>query len=144
MYKYMGSNNNRQTFLNTRQYKKFINKDEELSKNNKLYQYDCNPIDNIKRKDDGGIIDGWHLQGVLLLIRHGDRGPMAHVRGINNIDCGNDNSLLLNKYKTFLANTTTGGIPTGHSMWMKTGSFHSFPLLPAYSKSCHLGQLTYK
>lgn len=138
---YMGSNSG-QTFLSTRQYKKFVNKEEDLPKTTK-HEYDCNPIDNIKRKDDGGIIDGWHLQGVLLLIRHGDRGPMAHVRGINNINCGDDNSLLLHKYKTFLANTTAG-VPAGHSMWMKTGPFHSFPLLPAYSKSCHLGQLTYR
>lgn len=96
------------------------------------------------RHEDGGILNGWNLQGVLVLIRHGDRGPMVHVRGINSIDCspGQQTNVLLNKYRHFLLNTTANS-PTGHYIWNKSGPFHNFPLLPAFPKSCLLGQLTY-
>lgn len=74
----------------------------------------------------------------------GDRGPMAHVRGINYIDCGagRHTNILLNKYRTFLLNTTSTA-PAGHYIYNKNGPFHNFPLLPAFSKACLLGQLTY-
>lgn len=110
----------------------------------KKLQSDCNPYRSIVRKDDGGILDGWKLQGVLMLVRHGDRGPMAHVRGINTFDCGagRQTNVLLNKYRTFLLNTTALA-PAGHYIYNKNGPFHNFPLLPAFSKACLLGQLTY-
>lgn len=69
---------------------------------------------------------------------------MVHVRGINSIDCspGHQTNVLLNKYRHFLLNTTTNS-PIGHYIWNKSGPFHNFPLLPAFPKSCLLGQLTY-
>lgn len=112
------------------------------------YQADCNPVESILRHDDGGLFDGWQLQGVLLLTRHGDRGPMAHVRGINTVDCGGDlNVPAINRYRTFLANTSSGvttSAGVGHATWARLGPFHGSPLLPAFPKSCLLGQLTYK
>lgn len=111
------------------------------------YQTDCNPVESILRYDDGGLFDGWQLQGVLLLTRHGDRGPMAHVRGINAVDCGELNVPAIHRYRTFLANTSSGVTTSaglGHATWARTGPFHGSPLLPSYPKSCLLGQLTYK
>lgn len=70
-----------------------------------------------------------------------------HVKGINTIDCSHDsNDVLLNKYKSFLLNSTTTSGPNnnGHASWTKQGPFHGFPLLPSNPKSCLLGQLTYK
>lgn len=69
---------------------------------------------------------------------------MAHVRGINTIDCGagRQTNVLLNKYRTFLLNSTANA-PAGHYIYNKNGPFHNFPLLPAFSKACLLGQLTY-
>lgn len=115
----------------------------EAMKLNKL-QSECSLPHTINRGEHGGILNGWRLQGVLLVIRHGDRGPMTHVRGINSIDCSPDNrnSILMNKYRNFLLNTTTNA-PAGHYIWNKSGPFHNFPLLPAFPKSCLLGQLTY-
>ena len=36
------------------------------------------------------------------------------------------------------------GINNGHAAWNRAGSFHGFPMLPADTKVCLLGQLTYK
>lgn len=141
MYKYISVNNGfgSQTF---QPYQTIANQDE-VTKIKRL-QAECNPYQTINRKEDGGILNGWKLQGVIMLIRHGDRGPMAHVRGINTIDCGvgKRNNILLNKYRTFLLNTTVNA-PAGHYIYNKNGPFHNFPLLPAFPKECLLGQLTY-
>lgn len=143
MYKYISNGNgiSSQSFFNQRN--AFTAAQDEASKMKRL-KSECNAYDTIERHDDGGILNGWKLQGVLLLIRHGDRGPMVHVRGINSIDCspGHQTNVLLNKYRHFLLNTTTNS-PTGHYIWNKNGPFHNFPLLPAFPKACLLGQLTY-
>lgn len=143
MYKYISNGNviSSQSFFN--QHNAFAAAQDEASKLKRL-RSECNAYDTIERHDDGGILNGWKLQGVLLLIRHGDRGPMVHVRGINSIDCspGHQTNVLLNKYRHFLLNTTSNS-PTGHYIWNKSGPFHNFPLLPAFHKSCLLGQLTY-
>lgn len=66
------------------------------------------------------------------------------MRGINTFDCGTgrQNNVLLNKYRTFLLNTTATA-PAGHYIYNRNGAFHNFPLLPAFTKTCLLGQLTY-
>jgi len=51
------------------------------------YRERCAPLPQLQRLDDGGILEGWKLQGVLLVIRHGDRGPISHVRSAG-INCG--------------------------------------------------------
>lgn len=142
MYKYISINAS-QSFLINQPYQSLSNQDD-ASKLKKI-QSECNPYESIVRKEDGGVLNGWKLQGVIMLIRHGDRGPMAHVRGINSIDCGagKPNNMLLNKYKSFLLNTTANA-PSGHYIYSKNGPFHNFPLLPAFPKECLLGQLTTK
>lgn len=155
MYKYIGSNTPT-AYMSAKQYANSFQQATNDDKGAKIkkHQIDCNPVESIVRRDDGGLLEGWNLQGVLLLTRHGDRGPMAHVRGINAVDCGHENMQAINRYKMFLANTSTtagggmagGTVPGigGHATWTKMGPFHGSPLLPAYPKSCMLGQLTYK
>lgn len=144
MYKYIGTTGTGQ-FLSVQQYGNYVNQEETTKM--KKFQSDCNHVHAIKRREDGGVLNGWSLQDVLLLTRHGDRGPMAHVRGINSVDCSgnrqNHNNVLLNKYKTFLTNSSAAGGQSGHYTWNKSGPFHNFPLLPAFPRSCLLGQLTY-
>lgn len=48
----------------------------------------CNPTNGIKLGQEGGVVKGWKLQGVIAVTRHGDRGPMVHVRDANSVDCG--------------------------------------------------------
>lgn len=117
---------------------------------------ECSPIETIIRENDGGLFDDWQLLGVLLLLRHGDRGPMVHVRNVNAINCGAAaNAPAVERYRSFLANATMtsgsssssgngGGPVDGRPSWPKTGPFHGNPLLPTYPSSCLLGQLTYK
>lgn len=50
----------------------------------------CNPSAEIKLGQEGGAVKGWKLQGIITVIRHGDRGPMVHVRDANFVDCGVD------------------------------------------------------
>ena len=129
------------------------------------YKTRCTALSQISRLDDGGMLDGWKLQGVLMVIRHGDRGPMSHVRNIPHLDCGITGDNLVNKYacslsffsaivfiivvffcsryRSFLYNSTSVS-GSNHMYWNKVGPFHSFPLLPLAEKECLLGQLTYK
>lgn len=42
----------------------------------------------------------WVLRGLIVLIRHGDRGPLQHIKNISNVNCGGiSSSPLLNSYK---------------------------------------------
>ncbi|XP_030384305.1 2-phosphoxylose phosphatase 1 [Scaptodrosophila lebanonensis] len=105
------------------------------------YRERCGPL--LTRIEDGGILEGWKLQGVLLVIRHGDRGPMSHVR-TNGVHCGVASDNLVNRYRSFLYNSSSSASGSNHMYWNKVGPFHGFPLLPATERACLLGQLTYK
>ncbi|XP_075150295.1 2-phosphoxylose phosphatase 1 [Haematobia irritans] len=148
MYKYIGRNTNSLSYI--------LNGNSHLygapsltvtppadSNNFAKYKKRCMPLSQINRLDDGGILDGWKLQGVLMIIRHGDRGPMSHVRSVPHLDCGITGDNLVNKYRSFLYNTTSASA-SNHMYWNKVGPFHGFPLLPLAEKECLLGQLTYK
>ncbi|KAH8409597.1 hypothetical protein KR222_010020 [Zaprionus bogoriensis] len=109
------------------------------------YRERCAPLAQLTRLDDGGILEGWKLQGVLLVIRHGDRGAMSHVHA-NGINCGVplESDSLVNRYRSFLHNSSSSASGSNHMYWNKVGPFHGFPLLPATERGCPLGQLTYK
>ncbi|XP_037959947.1 2-phosphoxylose phosphatase 1 [Teleopsis dalmanni] len=151
MYKYIGHNSSSLSstlsFLNGKTHAYAPSAagevdNEEVLKYRKFKER-CTPLEQLVRRDDGGILEGWKLQGVLLVIRHGDRGPMSHVRGVANIDCGVVADALVNRYRSFLYNSTsTSG--ANHMYWNKVGPFHGFAMLPPTDKSCFLGQLTYK
>ncbi|XP_035774398.1 2-phosphoxylose phosphatase 1-like [Anopheles albimanus] len=150
MYKYIGSierNNNK--FLTIQGFgyqktKEYFKDDEEFTSSliSNTNHSECTHPSMLMAGEEGGSLEGWTLQGVLLLVRHGDRGPMAHVRGINGVDCGYENDPSLDRYVNFVQNSTTSTSTSGH--WMKTGPFHGFPLLPATTKLCMLAQLTPK
>lgn len=104
MYKYIGQNSTSLgytlNFLNGRN--QLNNLDASTSsllelRNLVKYKARCTPLTYIARADDGGILDGWKLQGVLLILRHGDRGPMSHVRSIPRLNCGITGDNLVNK-----------------------------------------------
>lgn len=78
--------------------------------------------------------DSFQLEGVIIILRHGDRGPLTHVRDIANINCATTHSSLT-AYETYMDNMT--GTP---QLAQILGPFHGFPLLP--HRSCSLGQLT--
>ncbi|XP_011178484.2 2-phosphoxylose phosphatase 1 [Zeugodacus cucurbitae] len=159
MYKYIGHNGNSLSntiqFLNGQlnspsgvanaQYADEIypqRSDKSILKYNQFKER-CAPLEHLVRRDEGGILDGWKLQGVLMVIRHGDRGPMSHMRGVMGIDCSAESNGLVNRYRSFLYNSTSSS-SSNHMYWNKMGPFHGFPLLPASDRACLLGQLTFK
>lgn len=93
-----------------------------------------------------GKLDGnLTLGGVLVFVRHGDRGPLAHIRNISIVNCGGDfNSIpelesLYQNYVNFLQNVSS----YSRTAWAQfLGPFHGFPMLPSNSKDCRIGQLT--
>ncbi|KAH8392566.1 hypothetical protein KR215_011716 [Drosophila sulfurigaster] len=119
--------------------------DSSASQRFAKYRERCAPLTQLTRLDDGGILEGWKLQGVLLVIRHGDRGAMSHVHA-QGINCGVpvDGDSLVNRYRSFLHNSSSSASGSNHMYWNKVGPFHGFPLLPATERGCPLGQLTYK
>ncbi|XP_055639700.1 2-phosphoxylose phosphatase 1 [Toxorhynchites rutilus septentrionalis] len=144
MYKYIGSMENSYSILGSKSFfhrqQQLLLEEQERIRAKKMNDIDCNHPPMIGLGEEGGVLDGWSLQGVLLLIRHGDRGPMTHVRDIDSVDCSYAGDTVQAKYNHYITNSSS--TTAGH--WMKTGPFHGFPLLPASPKACLLGQLTQK
>ncbi|KAE8749797.1 hypothetical protein FOCC_FOCC003535 [Frankliniella occidentalis] len=110
----------------------------------------------------GQVDDNYTLVGAVVFLRHGDRGPLMHVRNISSVNCAGD---LLSPditngdwdagyaaYEAFLQNASLAaglGVGGGGSdklsnnfLWQLLGPFHAFPLVPPSSGECSLGQLT--
>ncbi|CAG9817601.1 unnamed protein product [Phaedon cochleariae] len=101
----------------------------------------CNFPEDISPGDEAILNKNkWQLKGLLILIRHGDRGPLQHVKKISSINCGvgAEKSDLLANYKAYLHNESL----TGKLSWAGQGPFHGFPFIPSHPTQCHLGQLT--
>ncbi|CAG9865444.1 unnamed protein product [Phyllotreta striolata] len=99
----------------------------------------CNFPEDISTGDEGAIRGSkWYLKGLIILLRHGDRGPLQHIKKISSINCGTENSEILSSYKAYLRNQS---LP-GKVSWAGPGPFHNFPFLPVHPTQCHLGQLT--
>ncbi|KAL1494487.1 hypothetical protein ABEB36_010079 [Hypothenemus hampei] len=98
----------------------------------------CNFPEDIYQGNEG-IFDGqWSLKGTIILIRHGDRGPLQHLKQITDINCNTPETNIITSYKSYLHNLTV----TGKLQWTGLGPFHNFPLLPPHPDRCLLGQLT--
>lgn len=83
----------------------------------------------------GKVRGNYTLEGVLILVRHGDRGPLTHIRNISSANCAGFTDTDFPAYETFLDNIT--GTPF---VYQFLGPFHGFPLMPG--PDCALGQLT--
>lgn len=106
--------------------------------------------------------ENYTLVGAVVFLRHGDRGPLMHVRNISSVNCAGD---LLSPditngdwdagyaaYEAFLQNASlAAGLGGGgggsdklsnNFLWQLLGPFHAFPLVPPSNGECGLGQLT--
>jgi len=97
-----------------------------------------------------GLVHGnYTLEGILVFLRHGDRGPLAHVRNISSVNCAGDllnsdnfdSDVNFRSYEYFLQNLTASG-KMSNFLSQFLGPFHGFPLVPPSSGECQLGQLT--
>ncbi|XP_050665738.1 uncharacterized protein LOC126965956 isoform X2 [Leptidea sinapis] len=108
----------------------------------KIYLRGCNPSDGIVRGSEAAVDnDVWVLQGFLVITRHGDRGPLTHLKGGDKIPCDTvPISPLLKNYEEYVLNASVSGRP----WWVAgAGPFHNFPSLPHTATThCALGQLT--
>lgn len=60
----------------------------------------CNKIDDITPGAEGGVnAPHWSLRGSIIVIRHGDRGPLHHIQNISTINCGLQQTYLLTTYQ---------------------------------------------
>ncbi|XP_046753843.1 2-phosphoxylose phosphatase 1 isoform X1 [Diprion similis] len=113
-------------------------------KTKKIFRF-CNSPDDINPGAEGKVDGNLTLEGILVFIRHGDRGPLTHVRNITTVNCAKDfsgtsemESVYL-AYQSFLQNVSS----YSRTAWTQfLGPFHGFPMLPADSKECKLAQLT--
>ncbi|KAG5875916.1 hypothetical protein JTB14_028679 [Gonioctena quinquepunctata] len=81
----------------------------------------CNFPEEMTSGDEGKLKDKkWLFKGLLILLRHGDRGPLQHLKRISGINCGIENNELLTAYKCdiigFMANVTDVFVHVGSTM----------------------------
>ncbi|XP_013791443.1 2-phosphoxylose phosphatase 1-like [Limulus polyphemus] len=96
----------------------------------------CNPPDQISLGSEGQVRDGYSLELVAVLVRHGDRGPLLKIKNQSLINCGVKEPL---KYPLFGQFTD---VMNSKLKWYRASAeFHSFPPYP-YSKQCWSGHLT--
>ncbi|CAK1555922.1 unnamed protein product [Leptosia nina] len=114
------------------------------TKYRKIFAKACNPSENIVRGSEGAVdSDTWLLQGILVITRHGDRGPLTHLKSGDKLPCDTvPVSTLLKSYEEFVLNASS----SGRAWWVAgPGPFHNFPSLPRTATThCALGQLTPK
>ncbi|CAH0400769.1 unnamed protein product [Chilo suppressalis] len=140
MYKYMAVGEDTVSVKKVAQ-TEYISKSD--LKFRRIYIKACTPPETIVRGAEG-IVDSetWLLQGVLVATRHGDRGPLTHLKGGDKLPCDTKpESPLLKSYEEFVMNAST----SGRAWWVGgAGPFHNFPSLPprAAGTHCALGQLT--
>lgn len=94
-----------------------------------------------------GKVDGnLTLGGILIFIRHGDRGPLTHIRNISGINCAGDLGsatteldTIYENYVNFVQNVSS----YSRTAWAQfLGPFHGLPVLPINARDCKIGQLT--
>ncbi|KAL2713200.1 2-phosphoxylose phosphatase 1 [Vespula squamosa] len=148
MYKYIGVDEKSSMQARTlngdlliREYPRNLKSD---IKTKKIFRF-CNSPNDIKTEVEGKIDGSLTLGGIVMFIRHGDRGPLAHIRNISAVNCAGDFGTLpelenvYSNYLAFLQNVSS----YSRTAWAQfLGPFHGFPMLPSNSRDCKIGQLT--
>lgn len=78
------------------------------------------------------------LQGILILTRHGDRGPLAEVRNLSSVNCGYKNADTP-PYRTFISDYLN--VSKTNTYINFVGPFMKYPIFPPPSR-CSTGHLT--
>ncbi|KAG0716134.1 2-phosphoxylose phosphatase 1 [Chionoecetes opilio] len=111
---------------------------EEGKPRAKKLRHLCNPPDRIQRNQEGVLPSQYQLSGIVILLRHGDRGPLVHVRNLSSINCGY-HSYGTPTYKKYVGDILNVSRTNAYVNFV--GPFVRFPLLPPPSH-CGLGHLT--
>lgn len=82
------------------------------------------------------------MEGIVIIFRHGDRGPVNHVRNLESMDCDyndNNDTATFKEYVSFISSQWSG--PISNTLYQFAGQPN--PHMPAPTKKlCELGQLT--
>ncbi|XP_014473129.1 PREDICTED: 2-phosphoxylose phosphatase 1 [Dinoponera quadriceps] len=148
MYKYIGVDE--KTSVQTRvlsndfSLREFPRNLKPDAKTKKIFRF-CNLPHEIVADTEGRVDGNLTLGGVLIFIRHGDRGPLTHIRNISNINCGGEVGsateleTIYENYVNFVQNVSS----YSKTAWAQfLGPFHGLPILPANARDCKIGQLT--
>ncbi|XP_073989037.1 2-phosphoxylose phosphatase 1 isoform X2 [Rhodnius prolixus] len=95
----------------------------------------CNPYQGIVAGSEGCNDKRYILEGLLILIRHGDRGPLTHVQNISSVNCVGPYDPLYTEFESYIDNITGTS-----ALSQLLGTFHGIPPLPGIE--CGLGLLT--
>ncbi|KAG5314441.1 PXYP1 phosphatase, partial [Pseudoatta argentina] len=148
MYKYIGVDD--KTSMQTRvpnndlSLREFPRNLKSDAKTKKIFRF-CNLPHEIAADTEGKLDGNLTLSGIMIFIRHGDRGPLTHIRNISSINCGGELSTLTEletiyeNYVNFVQNASS----YSRAAWAQfLGPFHGLPVLPANARDCRIGQLT--
>ncbi|XP_063244225.1 2-phosphoxylose phosphatase 1 isoform X2 [Bacillus rossius redtenbacheri] len=151
MYKYIGNEDPVSAMKRTsndtpmRSFSKYLKPDIKMRRIFRL----CNPPEEITIGSEGQVHGNYSLEGVFVFLRHGDRGPLSHIRNISNVNCAGDfanpenfdSDLNFHSYEYFLQNLSfSSKAPNFLPQFL--GPFHGFPLVPPATGECQLAQLT--
>ncbi|KYQ52155.1 Acid phosphatase-like protein 2 [Trachymyrmex zeteki] len=148
MYKYIGVDE--KTSVQTRvpnndlSLREFPRNLKSDAKTKKIFRF-CNLPHEIAADTEGKLDGNLTLSGILIFIRHGDRGPLTHIRNISSINCGGELGTvteletIYENYVSFVQNASS----YSRAAWAQfLGPFHGLPVLPANTRDCRIGQLT--
>lgn len=99
----------------------------------------CNLPADMMVDEEGGVDSSYSLESITILLRHGDRGPMNHVRNITSIACSTSDPLY-SAFNNFWTNISLHQSANPYLPFLST--FHNYPLVPPLRGVCELGQLT--
>lgn len=103
----------------------------------KLRQW-CNAPDRIHVSTEGRLSNAqYELVGIIVTIRHGDRGPLIPIRNLSDINCSH--RFLSSAFKHF--SSTMQNISKTAEYSHFAGSFLKYPVLPSLYR-CNVGHLT--
>ncbi|KAI5711758.1 hypothetical protein M8J75_002895 [Diaphorina citri] len=141
MYRYVGTEENISSGI--RQVPdiptKTFSKDLKPNIKTKRVLRQCNLPEYMEADEEGRVEGSYSLESLTILLRHGDRGPMNHVRNISSIDCSSSDPLY-SSYNSFWANISLRQSANPFLPFLST--FHNYPLVPPVRGGCELGQLT--
>ncbi|KAF2361641.1 Histidine phosphatase superfamily clade-2 [Trinorchestia longiramus] len=99
----------------------------------------CNPPDRIHAASEGRLTNtAYDLVGIIVNVRHGDRGPMIPVRNLSHINCSH-RSYMSNAYKNFVGAVMNASRSSDFTVF--AGSFVKYPILPSLYH-CSVAHLT--
>lgn len=90
------------------------------------------------------MANGYSLEGIVIAFRHGDRGPINHVRNLNSVNCkfneNANNTKAFEEFSSFVSTHWSNQVSNNLYQYHVQQNHH--PPIP--KKECEIGQLTFQ